>query len=65
MRYSDPLRLAERGFAGLRVVGDVHGEARAFEAVGARAEAGGLFLIYLGELTDGGPGAPGVPRPIF
>ena len=65
MRYSDPLRLAERGFAGLRVVGDVHGEARAFEAAAAGAEAAGLFLLQLGDLTDGGPDAPGVLRRIF
>ena len=65
MRHSDPLRLAERGFAGLRVVGDVHGDARAFEAAAAGAEAAGLFLLQLGDLTDGGADSPGVLRRIF
>lgn len=65
MRHSDPLRLRERGFAGLRVVGDVHGDARAFEAAAAGAEAAGLFLLQLGDLTDGGPDAPGVLRRMF
>ncbi len=61
----DPLRLAERGFAGLRVVGDVHGDARAFDAAAAGAEAANLFLVQLGDLTDGGPDSPGVLRRIF
>ena len=65
MRHSDPLRLRERGYAGLRVVGDVHGDARAFEAAAAGAEAEKLFLLQLGDLTDGGPDAPAVLRRIF
>ena len=65
MRLSDPLRLRERGFAGLRVVGDVHGDSRAFEAAAAGAEAAGLFLLQLGDLTDGGPDSPGVLRRLF
>jgi protein phosphatase len=37
----------------LRVVGDVHGDARGFAA--AVAGAGERFLVQLGDLTDGGP----------
>ncbi len=61
----DPLRLAERGFAGLRVVGDVHGDARGFTAACAGAEAAGLFVLQLGDLTDGGPDSPAVLRRMF
>ncbi|MCS6890028.1 MAG: metallophosphoesterase [Rhodovarius sp.] len=61
----DPLRLRERGFRGLRVVGDVHGDARGFEAAAAGAEAEGLFLLQLGDLTDGGSDAPAVLRRMF
>jgi protein phosphatase len=61
----DPLRLRERGFAGLRVVGDVHGDVRGFEAAAAGAEAQKLFLLQLGDLTDGGPDSPAVLRRIF
>ncbi|MBC7431775.1 MAG: phosphatase [Rubritepida sp.] len=57
--------MPERGSPGLRVVGVVHGEGRAFEPAAAGAEAAGLFLIQLGDLTDGGPDAPGVLRRIF
>ncbi|MCS6853761.1 MAG: metallophosphoesterase [Elioraea sp.] len=47
-------------FAGIRVVGDVHGEAAPFRAAveGARAER--LFVLQLGDLTDYGPDSPGV-----
>ena len=65
MWRADPLRLRERGFAGLRVVGDVHGDARGFEAAAAGAQAGNFFLLQLGDLTDGGPDTPGVLRRIF
>ncbi len=61
----DPLRLAERGFKGLRVVGDVHGDMRGFTAAADGAEAQNLFLLQLGDLTDGGPDSPGVLRRIF
>lgn len=49
-------------FAGLRVVGDVHGEAEAFAAAVAGAEALGLFVLQLGDLTDHGPDSPAVLR---
>jgi Calcineurin-like phosphoesterase len=42
----------------LRVVGDVHGDARAF----AIAAAGDRFVIQLGDLTDGGPDSGGALR---
>jgi protein phosphatase len=54
-----------RGFAGLRVVGDVHGEARAFDAACAGAEAEGLFVVQLGDLVDHGPDSAGVLRRAF
>ncbi|WP_135466961.1 metallophosphoesterase [Crenalkalicoccus roseus] len=57
--------LARRGFAGLRVVGDVHGEAAAFAHAVAGAEAERLFLLQLGDLTDYGPDSPGVLRLMF
>ncbi|MFQ3623493.1 MAG: metallophosphoesterase [Acetobacteraceae bacterium] len=50
------------GFRGVRVVGDVHGEAASFRAAIAGAEAAGLFLVQLGDLTDHGPDSPGVLR---
>lgn len=52
-------------FEGLRVVGDVHGEARAFAAALEGAQASKLFVIQLGDLTDGGSDAPGVLRLAF
>jgi protein phosphatase len=48
------------GFAGIRVVGDVHGEAEAFRAAIAGAEAARLFVLQIGDLTDHGPDSPGV-----
>ena len=59
----DSLRAA--GFTGLRVVGDVHGDARGFAAAVAGAEAARLFLIQLGDLTDHGPDNAGVLRAMF
>lgn len=59
----DTLRAA--GFTGLRVVGDVHGDARGFAAAMAGAEAARLFLIQLGDLTDHGPDNPAVLRAMF
>ena len=54
-----------RGFAGLRVVADVHGDAEAFIAAieGARAED--MFVLQLGDLTDHGPDSPEVLRRMF
>lgn len=57
--------LRREGFRGLRVVGDVHGDARGFAAAVAGAEAAGLFLVQLGDLTDHGPDAPAVLRAAF
>lgn len=59
------MNLWPRGFAGLRVVGDVHGEARAFELACDGAEAAGLFVVQLGDLVDHGPDTPGVLRRAF
>jgi protein phosphatase len=52
-------------FAGLRVVGDVHGEAAAFAHAAEGARAAGLFVLQLGDLTDFGPDSPGVLRRMF
>ncbi|WP_439580125.1 metallophosphoesterase [Elioraea sp.] len=52
-------------FAGLRVVGDVHGEAGPFRDAIAGAEAAHLFVVQLGDLTDHGPDAPGVLTAMF
>jgi protein phosphatase len=60
-----PDRLRAAGFRGLRVVGDVHGEATQFAAAVAGAEAAGLFLVQLGDLTDHGPDSPAVLRMMF
>ena len=57
--------LKARGFLGLRVVGDVHGEAAAFSHAVAGAAAARLFLLQLGDLTDHGPDSPGVLRQII
>lgn len=57
--------LRRAGFRGLRVVGDVHGDSRGFAAAAAGAEAAGLFLVQLGDLTDNGPDSPAVLRTIF
>ena len=57
--------LRRRGFAGLRVVGDVHGDAAAFAHAVAGAEAESLYLLQLGDLTDHGPDSPAVLRLMF
>jgi protein phosphatase len=57
--------LRARGFLGLRVVGDVHGDAPAFEAAIAGAATAALYVIQLGDLTDQGPDSPGVLRAMF
>ena len=46
---------------GLRVVGDVHGDMRAFSA----ATATDRFVIQLGDLSDHGPDSAGVLRTMF
>lgn len=43
---------------GLRIVGDVHGDAKAFAA----AAATDRFIIQLGDLVDDGPDTPGALR---
>jgi protein phosphatase len=53
------------GFAGLRVVGDVHGEAGPFRDAIAGAAAARLFVVQLGDLTDHGPDAPGALAAMF
>ena len=60
-----PRALREAGFRGIRVVGDVHGDAKGFAAAVAGAEAQGLFLVQLGDLTDHGPDSPAVLRAMF
>ncbi len=45
----------------LRIVGDVHGDSRAFAA----AAETDRFLIQLGDLVDDGPDTPGVLRIMF
>lgn len=65
MSHAAQADLQARGFLGLRVVGDVHGDARAFEHAAAGAEAARLFLLQLGDLTDHGPDSPAVLRRIF
>lgn len=50
------------GFAGLRVIGDVHGDAAAFAAAIAGARDLGLYSLQLGDLTDHGPDATGALR---
>jgi protein phosphatase len=52
-------------FSGVRVVGDVHGEAAQFRAAVAGAAEHGLFVVQLGDLTDHGPDSPGVLAAMF
>lgn len=46
---------------GLRVIGDVHGDSRAF-AIAAETD---LFVIQLGDLVDDGPDTPGALEIMF
>lgn len=46
---------------GLRIIGDVHGDARAF-AIAAETD---LFVIQLGDLVDDGPDTPGALEIMF
>jgi protein phosphatase len=57
--------LRDRGFTGLRVVPDVHGDATGFAHAIHGAEAAGLYVIQLGDLTDYGPNSPEVLRLMF
>src|ERR1700728_2121352 len=49
------------GGAALRVVGDVHGDAKGF----AYATATDRFIVQLGDLIDGGPDSASVLRTMF
>ena len=49
-------------FAGLRVVGDVHGDAHGFAAAIDGARQKRLYVIQLGDLTDRGPDSAGTLR---
>jgi protein phosphatase len=60
-----PAFLRARGFTGLRVVGDVHGDSAGFAAALEGARAARRFVLQLGDLTDYGPDAPGVLRLAF
>ncbi|MBY0337464.1 MAG: metallophosphoesterase [Acetobacteraceae bacterium] len=60
-----PPALRGRGFRGLRIVGDVHGESEPFAAALAGAREARLYVVQLGDLTDYGPDAPGVLRLAF
>jgi hypothetical protein len=62
---SDPPGHLWRGFAGLRVVADVHGEAAQFIAAIEGALAEDMFVLQLGDLTDHGPDSPEVLRRMF
>ena len=57
--------LRARGHVGLRVVGDVHGDAEGFAAACEGAAAARLFVVQLGDLTDHGPDSPAVLRRMF
>jgi protein phosphatase len=49
-------------FSGIRIVGDVHGEAEAFKAVNNGASTKHLFVVQLGDLVDRGPDSVGALR---
>lgn len=59
------LQRLRRDFAGLRVVGDVHGDSAAFGAAIEGAAEKRLFVVQLGDLTDRGPDNPGTLRLAF
>jgi hypothetical protein len=49
-------------FEGIRVVGDVHGEAQAFRSAIDQARGKNLFVVALGDLVDRGPDSVGALR---
>jgi hypothetical protein len=51
-----------QGFEGIRIVGDVHGEAEAFGAALDEARARHLFVVQIGDLVDRGPDSVGALR---
>jgi len=57
--------LKARGFQGLRVVADVHGEAETFARAIDGAKSEKLFLLQLGDLTDHGPDSAEALRLMF
>lgn len=60
-----PAELRARGFRGLRIVADVHGDSGPFRCAIEGARADNLFVVQLGDLTDYGPDAPGCLRLAF
>jgi hypothetical protein len=52
-------------FAGIRVIGDVHGNAEPFAKLIAEARARHLFVVQLGDLVDRGPDSVGALRLAF
>ncbi len=60
-----PEDLRARGFHGLRIVPDVHGDAEGFRCAVEGARAQSRFVVQLGDLTDYGPDAPGCLRLAF
>src|SRR5215471_14969692 len=51
-----------QAFDGIRIIGDVHGDAAAFSVAIAEASARHLFVIQLGDLVDRGPDSVGALR---
>lgn len=51
-----------RDFAGVRVIGDVHGDLTAFATAIDGARTAGRFVVQLGDLVDRGPDSPGTLR---
>jgi protein phosphatase len=60
LNYEIPSR-----FAGVRVIGDVHGDLTAFSQAVNEAREQNLFVIQLGDLVDRGPDSPGCLRLAF
>lgn len=52
-------------FAGIRVIGDVHGNAEPFAKLIAEARTRRLFVVQLGDLVDRGPDSVGALRLAF
>jgi hypothetical protein len=51
-----------QNFQGIRIIGDVHGEAGTFGAALEEARARHLFVVQLGDLVDRGPDSVGALR---
>jgi hypothetical protein len=52
-------------FAGIRVIGDVHGNAKPFAQLIAEARSRNLFVVQLGDLVDRGSDSVGALRLAF